>query len=171
MKQIKLQYEHNTTFIFQISISMYRQYLINNHEILFAVTSDNSATNRTLISTVFPDSESNTKQLATTASSSHYSTLSMQTFLSTMHATSPPFQLANKVNYQPKKYAVSKQQLGDSSKYKRAIMFNSSTSAICEGFSSGHTESQFLYSPGYSGNYPNKSDCVAVLEGKNKNPI
>lgn len=125
-----------------------------------------------MISTVFSDSEPHTKQLATTATSNHYSTLSMQTFdvqfLSTMHVTSPPFELANKVSYQPKKYAVSKQQPGDPSKYKRAIMSDSSTTPQCEGFSTSNSDSQFLYSPGYSANYPKNTNCVAVLEGEDK---
>lgn len=34
----------------------------------------------------------------------------------------------------------------------------------CESFTMGNPDQKMLYSPGAPGNYPNKSDCVVVLE-------
>uniref|UniRef100_A0A1B0D343 Endonuclease/exonuclease/phosphatase domain-containing protein n=1 Tax=Phlebotomus papatasi TaxID=29031 RepID=A0A1B0D343_PHLPP len=52
-------------------------------------------------------------------------------------------------------------------KTKRAVppeYASTSSLAVCESFVIGDPEAKTLYSPGYPGNYPNKTDCVVVLE-------
>ncbi|XP_055682051.1 tolloid-like protein 2 [Lutzomyia longipalpis] len=53
------------------------------------------------------------------------------------------------------------------SKTKRAVppeYASTSSLAVCETFVIGDPEAKTLYSPAYPGNYPNKTDCVVVLE-------
>lgn len=55
--------------------------------------------------------------------------------------------------------------LDESSKYKRAAVADSSALSLCDKFSKVNTASRMLYSPNYPELYPNKSNCVVVLEG------
>ena len=55
--------------------------------------------------------------------------------------------------------------LDESSKYKRAAVPDNSAQSLCDKFSKVNTASRQLYSPNYPELYPNKSNCVVVLEG------
>ena len=55
-----------------------------------------------------------------------------------------------------------------SSKYKRSATAENSVMddpSLCEKFSKVNTAARQLYSPNYPELYPNKSNCVVVLEG------
>lgn len=55
--------------------------------------------------------------------------------------------------------------LDESSKYKRAAVADNSAQSLCDKFSKVNAASRQLYSPNYPDLYPNKSNCVVVLEG------
>lgn len=45
-----------------------------------------------------------------------------------------------------------------------ALMYQQSSTALCEPFVVGDEKAQIIYSPGYPNNYPNNTACVRIIE-------